>query len=96
MLFNGILCAGVGWILLFFMAKPAGLVGAIIFWVAATVLWEGKRYVDRLLPLEGNRGSRGSRGRRAQIRDELSRLKQRVFGAAPENLAPNVVAIKAA
>jgi len=32
----------------------------------------------------------------AQIRDELSRLKQRVFGAAPENLPPNVVAIKAA
>jgi excinuclease ABC subunit B len=32
----------------------------------------------------------------AQIRDELSRLKQRVFGIAPESLAPNVVAIKAA
>ena len=32
----------------------------------------------------------------AQIRDELSRLKQRVFGAAPEDLPPNVVAIKAA
>jgi hypothetical protein len=61
MLFNGILCAGVGWILLFFMAKPAGLVGAIIFWVAATVLWEGKRYVERLLPLDGNRGNRGRR-----------------------------------
>jgi excinuclease ABC subunit B len=32
----------------------------------------------------------------AQIRDELSRLKQRAFGAAPENLPPNVVSIKAA
>ena len=32
----------------------------------------------------------------AQIRDELSRLKQRIFGIAPESLAPNVVAIKAA
>ena len=53
MFFNGILCAGVGWILLVFMAKPAGLIGAIIFWVAATVLWEGKRYVDRLLPFDG-------------------------------------------
>ena len=58
MLFNGILCAGVGWILLLFMARPAGLVGAIIFWVAATVLWECKRYVGRLLPLDGNRGRR--------------------------------------
>jgi len=32
----------------------------------------------------------------AQIRDELSRMKQRIFGIAPESLAPNVVAIKAA
>ena len=64
MLFNGILCAGVGWILLVFMAKPAGLIGAIIFWVAATVLWEGKRYVDRLLPFDGtHRGN--SRVRRS-------------------------------
>jgi hypothetical protein len=63
MLFNGLLCAGVGWILLFFMARPAGLVGAIIFWVAATLLWEGKRYVDRLLPLEGSAGARRGRSR---------------------------------
>jgi type IV secretory pathway TrbD component len=53
MVFNGILCAVVGWILLIFMSKPAGLVGAIIFWVVASALWEGKRYVDRLLPFEG-------------------------------------------
>jgi excinuclease ABC subunit B len=32
----------------------------------------------------------------AQLRDELSLLKQRVFGGGPDNLAANVVAIKAA
>jgi excinuclease ABC subunit B len=32
----------------------------------------------------------------AQLRDELSLLKQRVFGGGPDNLPPNVVAIKAA
>ncbi|MBL8384583.1 MAG: excinuclease ABC subunit UvrB [Burkholderiales bacterium] len=32
----------------------------------------------------------------AQARDELARLKARVFGAAPETLAPNVIPIKAA
>ena len=64
MFFNGLLCAGVGWILLFFMAKPAGLIGALIFWVAATVLWEGKRYVDRLLPFDGTHRGR-SRVRRS-------------------------------
>ncbi len=32
----------------------------------------------------------------AQMRDELARLKARVFGIAPESLALNVVAIKAA
>jgi hypothetical protein len=58
MLFNGLLCAAIGWILLVFMAHPAGLVGAIAFWVAATVLWEGKRYVGRMLPLDGARGRR--------------------------------------
>jgi hypothetical protein len=63
MFFNGLLCAGVGWILLFFMAKPAGLIGALIFWVAATVLWEGKRYVGRLLPLDGFDGTHRGRSR---------------------------------
>jgi len=53
MFFNGLLCAAVGWILLIFMSKPAGLVGALIFWAIATLLWEGKRYVDRLLPFDG-------------------------------------------
>jgi hypothetical protein len=66
MFFNGLLCAGVGWILLFFMARPAGLIGAIIFWVAATLLWEGKRYVDRLLPFDGSVGSVGRGGRRVR------------------------------
>ena len=66
MFFNGLLCAGVGWILLFFMSRPAGLIGAIIFWVAATLLWEGKRYVDRLLPLEGSAGSVSRGGRRVR------------------------------
>jgi len=64
MFFNGLLCAGVGWILLFFMAKPAGLIGAILFWVAATLLWEGKRYVDRLLPFDGSVSRGGRRVRR--------------------------------
>ena len=32
----------------------------------------------------------------AQMRDELTRLKARVFGVSPESLAPNVVAIRAA
>lgn len=58
MFFNGLLCAGVGWILLIFMSKPAGLIGALIFWAAATVLWEGKRYVDRLLPFDGSHRGR--------------------------------------
>jgi len=58
MFFNGLLCAGVGWILLIFMAKPAGLIGALIFWAAATLLWEGKRYVDRLLPFDGSHHGR--------------------------------------
>ena len=56
MVFNAILCTAVGWILLIFMSKPAGAVGAIIFWLAAIVLWQGKRHVDRLLPLDGRRG----------------------------------------
>jgi hypothetical protein len=64
MLFNGLLCAGVGWILLIFMSKPAGLVGALIFWAVATLLWEGKRYVDRLLPFDGSHRGR-SRVRRS-------------------------------
>jgi len=37
------------------MSKPAGLIGALIFWAVATLLWEGKRYVDRLLPFDGAR-----------------------------------------
>ena len=32
----------------------------------------------------------------AQMRDELTKLKARVFGVSPESLAPNVVAIRAA
>jgi hypothetical protein len=58
MFFNGLLCAGVGWILLIFMSKPAGLIGALIFWTVATLLWEGKRYVDRLLPFDGSHRGR--------------------------------------
>ena len=33
--------------------KPENQIGALIFWAIATLLWEGKRYVDRLLPFDG-------------------------------------------
>jgi hypothetical protein len=56
MVFNAMLCAAVGWILLLFMSRPAGVVGAVIFWLTALALWQGKRRVDRLLPLDGRRG----------------------------------------
>jgi len=63
LVFNGLLCAAVGTILLAFMSKPAGFVGAAIFWVVAVALWQGKRHVERLLPFDG-RGVRRPQGRR--------------------------------
>jgi hypothetical protein len=57
LVFNGLLCAAVGAILLVFMSKPAGFVGASIFWTAAAALWQGKRHIERLLPFDG-RGAR--------------------------------------